>query len=471
MGGEKMNQPTRVLLLDLSPAGALASVIKNILESSSLAVCFLKESPEMVNLTHFAGNLSSVASSFVPDLVILTSPLEILSQAEELLQCLERKPQNLTVMALVDNGVSTDVVAVMLASGVIEFIPGQVTAAKILAMIWRTLELSTQKSPCKEASKLKPLVGKCAGFIQGIMRIPLCANCNSSVLICGDTGTGKELCARQIHYLSSRADQPFVPVNCGAIPLNLAENELFGHKGGAFTGAAVSTPGLIQEAEGGTLFLDEIDSLPSLAQVKLLRFLQDKTYRPLGSTKERQADVRILAATGTDVEKAVLDGNFRKDLYYRLNVISIKLLPLHKRREDIPLLAGYFLGKYAADLNKHIEDFSEGAFRRLCSYSWPGNVRELEHVVQRAVVLSKGKTIREAEIDLPELEPAMDHSSFKEAKQRLVEHFERNYIDKLLMAYHGNISQAARAARKPRRAFWELIRKHNINVQKFKNKA
>jgi transcriptional regulator with PAS, ATPase and Fis domain len=314
----------------------------------------------------------------------------------------------------------------------------------------------------------KQLVGRNPAFLEEIRKIHLIATSNSSVLIFGETGTGKELCAKLIHQHSHRAGNPFVPVNCGAVPVELAENELFGHKQGAFTGAEGRKPGLIQEAEGGTLFLDEIDSLPLLAQVKLLRFLQDKTYRPLGSTRERRADVRVLAATGTDPLDAVRSGRLRQDLYYRLNVILITLPPLRERKEDIPLLACHFLEKLSADLCREVPDLSSAAMRKLTSYDWPGNVRELEHVIERTVVLCGSHTIREEDIVLPQLDSKPIHESFNEAKKRFVHQFERGYIQKLLILHEGNISKAAEAAQKHRRAFWELIRKHDIDAGKFR---
>ena len=323
----------------------------------------------------------------------------------------------------------------------------------------------------KEGSGLfesKDLVGRSAVFVSVMSKIPKVANCDSGVLILGETGTGKEVFARKIHSLSARAMKPFVPVNCGAIPVELAENELFGHKQGAYTGAAVSRPGLIHEAEGGTLFLDEIDSLPALAQVKLLRFLQEKTYRPLGSTKEIRADARIIAATNTNPEEAVKTSRLRQDLYYRLNVISLQLPPLRQRREDIPLLARYFLKKYSAHMQRGEQDFSNGAVQKLIFYEWPGNVRELEHVIERTFVLCEERIIRRQDIYLPEVHSVQCEEPFNEAKRRFVEQFERAYLEKLLSFHGGNISRAAQAAQKHRRALFELIRKHGIDVERFR---
>lgn len=316
----------------------------------------------------------------------------------------------------------------------------------------------------------KRLIGKSAIFTGQVEKIFQIAKYNIRVLIVGETGTGKEIFARTIHDLSPRADKPFVPVNCGAIPLELAENELFGHKPGAFTGAAKIKKGLIEEAQGGTLFLDEIDSLPLLVQVKLLRFLQEKTYRPLGSTIEHQADVRIIAATNANVEEAVQQGKLRRDLYYRLNVVTIHLPSLRERKEDIPLLARYFLRKFAMEIGKEIKGFSENAIRKLVAYEWPGNIRELEHVIERTVVFCEKEMIKSQDVVLPSFEDEEEllAGSFNEAKRRFVTEFEKRYVTKLLLAYEGNISRAARAAGKNRRAFFELIWKHKIDVKKMK---
>jgi DNA-binding NtrC family response regulator len=293
------------------------------------------------------------------------------------------------------------------------------------------------------------------------------AKSEAAVLISGETGTGKEMVARAIHYLSPRAGRPFVPVNCGAIPVELLENELFGHDRGAFTGAAVAHTGLIQEAEEGTLFLDEVNCMPLLAQVKLLRFLQSKEYRRLGSTKALNGDVRIISASNADLDHELAAGTLRRDLYYRLNVVPIVLPPLRARGNDIVLLARHFLAQYTAKLNTPVVDFSPEAERKLLLYSWPGNVRELEHVIERMLILCDEKIIREEHIVLPsDVNPSQ--MSFQEMKASVISQFEMTYIQSLLSVYKGNITRAAQAAQKERRTFWELVRKHNIDVQQFK---
>jgi DNA-binding NtrC family response regulator len=321
----------------------------------------------------------------------------------------------------------------------------------------------------KEKLGLKRLVGESPVFLGEINKIPVVANGDASVLISGETGTGKELCARAIHYLSRRSGKAFIAVNCGAIPVELLENELFGHAKGAFTGAGSSQDGLFREADGGTLFLDEIDCLPLAAQVKLLRFLQDKEYKMLGSTKICRADARIIAATNIDLENAAREGKFRSDLFYRLNVVPVALPPLRGRREDIPLLARHFLEKYAFEYEKDVFDFTAEAIRILLLHNWPGNVRELENVVERAVIFAMQKDIQYDEIVLSRSEPLWQQApSFKEAKAVAVKEFETKYIHELLLAHCGNISKAAKAAQKNRRAFWELIRRHKIDVQNFR---
>jgi len=250
--------------------------------------------------------------------------------------------------------------------------------------------------------------------------------------------------------------------------VDLVENELFGHERGAFTGASSTQPGLIEEANGGTLFLDEVDSLPLLAQVKLLRFLQEKEYRPLGSNRTRTADARVITATNIDIESAVQSGRLRQDLYYRLNIIALVLPPLRDRRDDIPVLAEHFRAKYACAFSKVSTGFDESAQRLLTTYDWPGNVRELEHAVERAVALCDGPVIREDDLCLPNTGRDSAVVTFKLAKATAVAEFERTYVQSLLLACQGNITRAAQVARKDRRAFWELLRKHHIDAREFK---
>jgi two-component system response regulator GlrR len=294
---------------------------------------------------------------------------------------------------------------------------------------------------------------------------------DASVLICGETGTGKEVCARAIHSLSSRSGGPFQAVNCGALPIELVENELFGHDSEAYTGAATARSGLLAESQGGTLFLDEVDSLPAPAQVKLLRFLQEREYRPLGSTRTRKADVRVLAATNLPADEIAGGRTLRRDLYYRLNVVSLRLPPLRERRGDVPLLVEHFLSHWRNRSAIPVEGLAPKAVERLMAHDWPGNIRELEHVIERAVVFSTSSLIASEDLDLPEPVPSgvdLYSGPFRAAKARVVDDFERVYIERLLSIHAGNISKAASIARKNRRAFFELIRKHSIDVSRYR---
>jgi two-component system response regulator PilR (NtrC family) len=249
--------------------------------------------------------------------------------------------------------------------------------------------------------RLDRMVGKSPLMQQIFEMIKRVAPAKTSILVGGESGTGKELVARAIHHLSPRADAPFVPVNCGAIPDSLIESELFGHMKGAFTGATADREGVFAAANGGTIFLDEIGELSGAMQVKLLRVLQERKIKPVGGSRELEVDVRVVAATNRDLETEVERGGFRRDLFYRLNVIQIVLPPLSSRREDIPLLAEHFLRKHAASTGKPITGFAPDAMSALCDYDFPGNVRELENIVERAVTLETGSVISRA--SLPEL--------------------------------------------------------------------
>jgi len=325
-------------------------------------------------------------------------------------------------------------------------------------------EFDAECSDFKQRFGLKQFIGRSASFLEAIQCLPRYAGCNAAVFITGETGTGKEMAARAIHYLGCRAGQPFVPVNCGAIPGELVENELFGHERGAFTGATTATRGLVAEADRGTLFLDEVDALPQQTQVKFLRFLQEREYRPLGSRKTLRADVRIIAAANSDLQGAGRNGRFRADLFFRLNVLPLNLPPLRRRKDDIPALAAHFAVRYAEEFEVPQKALSPCALEKLAAYDWPGNVRELENIIQRAVVLAEGAEILAADIGLPQGDDPPVLKSFKTLKAEMVAAFERDYLRQLLAVHNGNITHAAQAARKNRRAFWQLLRKHKISA-------
>jgi two-component system response regulator GlrR len=352
-----------------------------------------------------------------------------------------------------------------------DFLVSPFRELEVLARVQRVLAAKEQqhvlrvKEDVTEALNLEILVGHDPVFVALKRKLTLVARVDSPVLLTGETGTGKELCARALHYLSLRSAKPFLPVNCGAVPVDLFESELFGRRKGAYTGAAATQAGLIASAEGGTLFLDEIETLHRDAQAKLLRFLEDRTYYPVGSPVQLQADVRIVASTNVDLHEMVKNGTFRKDLLYRLAVISLALPPLRERPADIPVLAEHFWSQYAAQQPQMRKRFSTDAWQALCQYTWPGNVRELQNVIQHVLVMSDGEVIRDKDLPIRIDEIQSGIESFKQAKNAAVAEFEKTYLYQLLQLAQGNVSQAARIAQKERRALGRLIRKHHIKPQ------
>ena len=314
------------------------------------------------------------------------------------------------------------------------------------------------------------LVGESEAFLQVLAKVGFLAQSKAPVIISGETGSGKELLARAIHYQSARRGKPFIPMNCGALPDELFENELFGHLKGAYTNAATAENGLIAEAETGTLFLDEVDTLSPAAQIKLLRFLQSGEYRPLGSSRALLADVRVIAATNTDLYGCVERKLFREDLHYRLNVLSLTIPPLRDRGGDVLTLAGHFLAVYAKEHDRNTPRLSEGAIKKLANYSWPGNVRELESVMQRAIVLQASDVVVPDDLELPHANREIESQPelFRLRKSLAIGQFERNFLANLLTAHAGNISRAAKAAGKDRRSFQRLMTKHALNRKSFK---
>jgi two-component system response regulator GlrR len=348
-----------------------------------------------------------------------------------------------------------------------------VTPIRKIELLARTERLlaHAQKQECARVKKsvtdtagLAALIGEAPAFAALKSKIQQIAVCDLPVLITGETGTGKELCARALHYLSRRAAKPFLPVNCAAIPLDLFESELFGREKGAFTGASSSQRGLVAEAEGGTLFLDEIETLSVSAQAKLLRFLADRTYHALGSARPRRSDVRIVAATNVVLPDRVQAGGFREDLYYRLAVLTLTLPPLRERLDDIPLLVAYFLARHASEPGEN-RQLSESALAALGRYGWPGNVRELESVIQEAGVLTQARIIEAADLRIrpPHSPQDAGAGSMKRAKARVLEEFEKNYVTEMLRIHRGNVTQAARDAQTERRFFGRLIKKHQLS--------
>jgi DNA-binding NtrC family response regulator len=359
-----------------------------------------------------------------------------------------------------------DALSNLVNQGCSDFLHPPVRPAELLFRLSRCLKTSPQNLTTADVLNqqlgLSGIIGNSDAIKSQVEKVRLYARCDAAVLISGETGTGKEVFAQALHYISNRAGKPFRAINCGALPSELIENELFGHASGAFTGARSSYAGFIEQAEGGTLFLDEIDSLPLAAQAKLLRFLQNNRYHPLGSTGSKQADVRVISAANVDLPLVVRANQFRPDLYFRLNILALHLPPLRERRLDIPLLATHLLLKHGPNLGRRVATFSAGAIAKLVSYDWPGNVRELENVIQRALVLSRANNnISEADLDIPTAyQPA--GQSFKSQKARAIQEFERRYLEEILAKHSGSITDAANAAAKDRRTFFALLQKHRM---------
>jgi len=297
-----------------------------------------------------------------------------------------------------------------------------------------------------------------------LQQVRMIAQQDISVFIHGPSGSGKELIADAIHKASPRRGKPFVAINCSAIPEALLESELFGHRKGSFTGAIKDHKGLFLSASGGTLLLDEIGDMPLALQAKLLRVLQENTVRPIGGSEDIAIDVRVISATHKDLDKAMAEGTFREDLYYRLNVVSVELPGLSKRREDIPLLAQQFLKNFAQKTKKEISAFSDEAMELLVGYPWPGNVRQLVNVVEQVAVLTTTPIIPESLVQKALKNPSQKILSYAEAKSR----FERQYLCQLLQITSGKVSQAARLAQRNRTEFYRLLSRHNIDPAFFK---
>lgn len=330
------------------------------------------------------------------------------------------------------------------------------------------------------------MIGTCPAMQKVFATIEQVAASDVDVLVVGDTGTGKELVARSIHRRSRRADRPFVPVDCGAIPENLLEGEFFGHERGAFTGAHERRIGLLEFADEGTFFLDELGELPLLLQAKLLRTLQERKIRRVGGRDEIDVDVRVVAATARDLDDMIQSERFRKDLYYRINVVRIDLPPLGSRGDDLGLLCEYFATRYSREMGKHLVGITPEAYQVLAQYSWPGNVRELQNVIRRAIALGHGTMIGLG--DLPdalvqqagqreaaaagsaEANSAADSTQhgYFQMRERHMAAFERQYLTQLLSRHRGDVKLAAREARLPRGTLYRLMKNHGLDGASFR---
>ncbi len=413
-----------------------------------------------------------------PDIVLADLKMPKIDGFEILRFCKNLNPDIIVIMITAYATIENAVKAVK--KGAFDFIPKPFSLDQLRVVMDRAF---TQRRLKEENYNLSSQLKEILGFdnivakspsMQGVFEImKKVTKTDANILITGETGTGKELIARAIHANSRRYTKPFIPIDCASFPENLLEDELFGHERGAFTGAYKTKNGLFEVADGGTVFLDEIGDMGINLQAKLLRVIQERQLRRVGGTRFINVDVRILSATNKDLKEAVEGGTFRKDLYYRLNVITIHLPPLRDRKEDIPLLVDYFIRQCTSDTGKKVSRVEGEVYSILQSYEWPGNVRELKNVIERAITLIEGDILTPSYLpeyilrermkkELTSFTPIFNRFSYKEAKERWIASFERDYLTRLLGESKGNISLAARMSGLNRRTIHRLINKHNL---------
>ena len=391
-------------------------------------------------------------------------------------------PDSIIIMITGFSTVETAVEAMKL--GAFDYIPKPFTPDEVSIVVKKAIEKKSLmleniylRQELQEKYGFHNIVGKSKKMQEIYRIIAKVAMTDSTVLITGQSGTGKELIARAIHFNSPRREKQFVPVDCAVLSENLLESELFGHVRGSFTGAVTTKPGLFEVADGGTVFLDEVGNISLSIQAKLLRVLQEREFTPVGGTKAKKVDIRLIAATNKDLEKMIKEEVFREDLYYRLNIVPLYLPALKERQEDIPLLAVHFLKKYAEEMGKAIKGFTPEAMERLMRYPWPGNVRELENVVERTVVMIDDEMVRVEHLILPgqqekeilENQIPMTSGELKEIKKQVrekaVEEIERAFILSALERHQWNVTRAAEEVGMLRPNFQALMRKYNLRAR------
>jgi len=417
--------------------------------------------------------------SLAPDLVITDLRMPQMD-GFTLLKEIKKRKSDAMVIVLTGYGTIEDAVRAM-DEGAFYFLQKNDKPERWLEVVQRALkekELVSENKALKEQLETKftftNIIGQSQAMQKMFEMVRKISNTQANVLITGESGTGKELVARSIHANSNRKNKPFVALNCGGLPEHLVESELFGHEKGAFTGANNSRAGLMEHAHTGTFLLDEIGELPMHLQVKFLRVLEERRIRRLGSNREVELDIRLISATNQNLETLVTESTFREDLFYRINTFIVHLPPLRERLGDIPILANHFLAHYAKQREDGPTRFSDSAMAMLEQHAWPGNVRELQHAVERAVTLASDDAV-ELE-DLPEnlgQAPRVGVRSqhfdqpFKDAKDNVIEEFERAYVANLLDAHNGNISRAAQHSGIDRRSLHRLLVKHEIDAKSF----
>ena len=442
-----IRKPARLLLVDDDPG--LLKLLGMRLVSEGYSVVAAESGPEALR----------VLGREKVDLVISDLRMDEMDGLQ-LFSEIQKGQPGMPVIILTAHGSIPDAVAAT-QQGVFSFLTKPVDKDALYQAIDEALE---QRSPATDEAWRQAIVTRSPLMLRLLEQAGMGAQSDVSVLINGQSGTGKEIVAQAIHNASPRHDKPFVAINCGALPEQLLESELFGHARGAFTGAVSNREGLFQAAEGGTLFLDEIGDMPVALQVKLLRVLQERKVRPLGSNRDIEINVRIISATHRDLPKAMARGEFREDLFYRLNVVNLKIPPLSERTEDIPLLANHLLRQSADRHKPFVRAFSSDAMKRLMAAKWPGNVRQLVNVIEQCVALTSSPVIGDALVEQALEGENTALPTFVEARNQ----FELNYLRKLLQITKGNVTHAARMAGRNRTEFYKLLSRHELDANDFK---
>lgn len=442
-----IRKPARLLLVDDEPG--LLKLLGMRLVSEGYSVVTAESGPEALR----------VLGREKVDLVISDLRMDEMDGLQ-LFSEIQKGHPGMPVIILTAHGSIPDAVAAT-QQGVFSFLTKPVDKDALYKAIDEALE---QRSPATDEAWRQAIVTRSPLMLRLLEQAGMVAQSDVSVLINGQSGTGKEIVAQAIHNASPRHDKPFVAINCGALPEQLLESELFGHARGAFTGAVSNREGLFQAAEGGTLFLDEIGDMPVALQVKLLRVLQERKVRPLGSNRDIEINVRIISATHRDLPKAMARGEFREDLFYRLNVVNLKIPPLSERTEDIPLLANHLLRQSADRHKPFVRAFSSDAMKRLMAAKWPGNVRQLVNVIEQCVALTSSPVIGDALVEQALEGENTALPTFVEARNQ----FELNYLRKLLQITKGNVTHAARMAGRNRTEFYKLLSRHELDANDFK---
>ncbi|HBW0110351.1 TPA: two-component system response regulator GlrR [Klebsiella aerogenes] len=442
-----IRKPAHLLLVDDDPG--LLKLLGMRLVSEGYSVVTAESGPEALR----------VLTRERVDLVVSDLRMDEMDGLQLFAEIQKAQP-GMPVIILTAHGSIPDAVAAT-QKGVFSFLTKPVDKDALYKAIDDALE---QSSPATDERWRQAIVTRSPQMLRLLEQAGMVAQSDVSVLIIGQSGTGKEIVAQAIHNASPRHEKPFIAINCGALPEQLLESELFGHARGAFTGAVSNREGLFQAAEGGTLFLDEIGDMPVALQVKLLRVLQERKVRPLGSNRDIDIDVRIISATHRDLPKAMARGEFREDLFYRLNVVNLKIPPLSERAEDIPLLANHLLRQSADRHKPFVRAFSSDAMKRLMAAKWPGNVRQLVNVIEQCVALTSSPVISDALVEQALEGENTALPTFVEARNQ----FELNYLRKLLQITKGNVTHAARMAGRNRTEFYKLLSRHELDANDFK---